>query len=833
MKISYRWLCELMGSDPGVDHATRLLTMGGLEVEHCERVGAHLKQVCLAEVRSMRPHPTSKNPLNLVTVALADGVEIEVVCGAPNVPPPGHMVLFAPVGTTVFAKDGSTFTLIEKPVAGIVSRGMLCSEIELALGSDADGIVVLPPKTAPAGTALADYLLGAEDCILEVNVTPNRPDALGHVGVARDLAALLGHSLPAHEPLLPSTRAADESETITLDVLSAHCPLFCASVMTGVRVERSPLWLRTRLHRLGVRPINSVVDVSNLVMLELGQPNHIYDLDQIADKTLIVRDAHQGEVLQTLDGTSRTLTNEDVVIADGHKPIGLAGVMGGEKSGVTTSTQRVLLEAASFQSAVVRKMSKRHGMHTEASHRFERGVDPAAPRTAIKRMKELLAEIAGAVSVEGDREAGTESMTPSRADERPSSVSMARVVSVRLTRAESVLGVTLSAEIAKQILTRLGFAWLSESADERGGWSVRVPTWRVDVTREIDVIEELGRVYGYDKVGLKSPPTAGASVGAVRDYAIRRAVREAMTAIGLDEAVTYAFLSDTVIANASLKSHARLANPLGEDRASLRPSVLPGILQSAAVGARYGEPRARLFEVGTVFGAGRSHDEAQATRDNVGPIEEHTELGFVLMGARDAYLTRAESVDFFDAKGVVEALVQRLAPTAKLRADRVGDVPGWAHPAAWARLMLVDDQAEKPLGIIAELHPDVREACALNAATVVGVLSVSALASVVRTPRAREPERTPTVRRDVALLVQRSHAAGDLARLLQTAAGEHCGKVELFDRYVGKELPDGTHSLAFALYFQGHGRTLTEAEVDKWITLAVQAVEREFAAARR
>lgn len=827
MKISYKWLVELLGTDPGVQTATHLLTMGGLEVEHVATVGGHLSTVRLAEVRSMRPHPTSKNPLNLVTVSLGKEGEIEVVCGAPNVPPAGEMVLFAPVGTTVFAKDGSSFTLIEKPVAGVVSRGMLCSEIELDLGTDSDGIVVLPKGTATPGTLLVDYLQGAMDHILEVNVTPNRPDALGHIGVARDLAALLGHSLPVSDPLLPSIRPGAPSETIELKVESDKCPLFCASVMSSVSVQRSPLWLRTRLHRLGVRSINSVVDVSNLVMLELGQPNHIYDLDEIAAKTLIVRAAKEGETLQTLDGTNRVLRSDDVVIADGEKAIGLAGVMGGEKSGVTSKTQRVLLEAASFHAPTVRKMAKHHGMHTEASHRFERGVDPAAPRVAIRRLKELLVEIAGAVGIEGDRESG---------GAVASSTDHATIVSLRLARAERVLGVKISAENARQILTRLGFAVLTDNVDEVQEWTVRVPSWRVDVTREIDVIEELGRVYGYDKVPVEAPPTAGAKVGAVRDYSLRRRAREAMTSIGLDEAVTYAFLSDVVIENAGMKAHARLANPLGEDRAAMRPSLLPGLLQAAAVGVRYGEARARLFEVGTIFGAKSEHNEQDGTKANTGPIDERTELAFILVGPREAYLTRPQMVDFFDGKGVIEALVQKMCGTAVLTADREGDRPSWAHPAAWARLQLSSQNTEntvQTLGVLAELHPDIREKCNLPAATVVALLSLPALGSSAVPPKASEPARIPVIRRDVALLVKREHAAAKLATVLQQIAGAHCTKVELFDRYVGKELPEQTHSLAFALYFRGAERTLTEAEVDKWVTAAVQVVESDFGAQRR
>jgi phenylalanyl-tRNA synthetase beta chain len=816
MIISYAWLCELLGADPGVDVVARALTDAGLEVERVARVGEHLAPVVVAVVKSARPHPSSKNPLSLVTVDVGDG-DLEIVCGAPNVPSPGGRVLFAPVGATVFGGDGQPFTLVEKPVAGIVSRGMLCSEVELGLGADGGGIVVLD-EPLPAGTPLTRALPGAVDAILEVNVTPNRPDALGHLGVARDVAALL--SLPfagvtvaplPRRPAQPDERARVASETLA-------CPRLCAAVMARVTVRPSPLWLRARLFRLGVRAINNVVDASNLVMLELGQPNHAYDLDRVSARTLIARGARDGETLATLDGVARTLTISDVVIADPERPVGLAGVMGGADSAISDGTTRVLLEAASFDASTVRKMSRRHGIHSDASHRFERGVDPASPSLALARLESLLVALAGAEAID----AGVEAHGPVQPPEAPR-------VTVRTARVATVLGLPVPVAEAARILRALGFAVERESAEEL---TVRVPSWRPDVTREIDVIEEIGRVHGLDRVPLAVVPSSGARAGARRDYALRRRVREALAALGLDEAVNYAFDARRLFEQAATTPSARIANPLSEDRAVMRPSLVPGLLQAAAIGVRHGEPRARLFEVGTVFSSRAPSDpladESKGTDANVGPLDERTHVAFVLVGPRDGYLSDDGGVDVLDGKGVVESLVESLS-RATVTAERAGDPPGWAHPAAYGRLRA----GESVLGFVAELHPTVREAFRLPPSTVVCELSLSALGEIPAVLRAIAPSRLPAVRRDVALLVSRAQPAGAVAHALQQAAGPRCASVVLFDRYVGRELPEGTHSLAYTLVFTPVERAFTDAEVDAWVRAALDRAAAEFGASQR
>lgn len=820
MNISYQWLSALLGADPGVDKVARLLTDAGLEIEKVREVGANLASVLVAVVESTRPHPTSKNPLTLVTVGLGNHGSLEIVCGAKNVPAPGGRVLFAPVGTTVFTGDpkSPSFVLVEKPVAGIVSKGMLCSEIELDLGSDDSGIIVVDEEI-PAGTKLVDVLPGAHDWILEVNVTPNRPDALGHLGVARDVAALLAIPFNGVRAKSVPSRAAREDERVRVESKTAACDRFDAAVLVDATVRRSPLWLRSRLHRLGLRAINNVVDASNYVMLELGQPNHTYDLDVIAERTVIARNAVDGEVLQTLDEKTRTLSAADIVIADAKKPVGLAGVMGGEGSGITDNTKRLLLEAAHFDPSTVRRMAKRHEIHSDASHRFERGVDPTCPPLAIARLKELLVELTGATVVDADVTA-----------RGPSELAPSPEVAVRDARVKAVLGIAVSRDEERRILAALGFSLVDE-APERV--VVRVPTWRPDVTREIDVIEEIGRVFGLDRVPLAVVPSSGARAGAVRDFSQRRRVRDALVALGLDEAVNYAFDADALFESVGVRATARIANPLSSDRAAMRPTLVAGLLKNASLAVRHGEHKVRLFEVGTVFSARASDDphanERDATAANEGPLHEETRVAFVLVGPRDSYLGDAGSVDVLDGKGVVEALVESLS-RSEVRADREGEAPPWAHRAAFARLSVGD----RVLGYVSELHPSMRGAFRLPASTVIAELSLEALTAIRPALRAIRPSKLPSMRRDVALLVARSHPVATVAALLREGAGERCTSVALFDRYVGKELPEGAHSVAFSMEFSPLGdKTLTDAEVDGWVKAAVARVVQDLQAVQR
>lgn len=805
MLISYQWLKSLLGADPGVETVARRLTLAGLEVEAVEHHGAHLRAVRVARVLSSRPHPSSKNPLTLVTVDTGRGVPLEVVCGAPNVPAPGGLVCFAPAGAQVFDKKGQLFTLERKPVAGIVSEGMLCAEDELGLGSDHSGIVVL--EGGEPGQSLLEYAPELEDWVLHVNVTPNRPDALGHVGVARDLGALLGVPFEQRPPRAPRRVSDPIGDALRVRIEDPErCPRYTAALVREVRVGPSPLWLRARLHRLGVRAINNVVDVTNLVMLEYGQPLHAFDLDRLAEHTIVVRRAREGEAIQTLDGITRALSTEDLVIADAARPVAIAGVMGGKDSGISDTTRMVALESAYFEARGIRRTARRHAMHTDASHRFERGADVAAAPLALAAAAAWLSEIAGGAVASDTIDAYPRPIEPRR-------------VTLRPARARALLGVEIPLETMTSTLGALGFH-LEERSES--ALRARVPSHRPDIEREVDLIEEVGRIWGLDHIEGRLPPQSGARAGTRGDFWLRRRMRELCAALGLDEAVSYAFVSPRELAAAGFGDTpvVRLTNPLSEERSVMRPTLLSRLFAAAAHAYRHGEPRVRLFEVGTVFSPEGPCEP--------GLVHEETRVAWVLTGPRDAYLQRGSDVDFYDAKGLVEELVEQLA-NLPARFTHASAPPAWAHPRAVARVDLDGDL----LGWVGEVHPDVRERMDLPRASVAAELLAAPLASPRRPRVARVPSRFPTVRRDVALLLDQKHPAGAVADMLRALAGPLCESVEIFDRYVGKELPPGTHSLGFTLRFRSDERTLTDAEVDALTEKAVKGVCEAFGAQQR
>lgn len=802
MILSYHWLTSLLGADPGLERVIDRLTLGGLEVEHVERVGAHLASVSVAKVLSSRPHPTSKNPLTLVTIDRGHGAEpLEVVCGAPNVPAPGGLVAFASLGATVFAKDGAPFTIEARPVAGVVSQGMLCAEDELGIGVSHEGILIL--DDVAVGTRLSD-IPGMVDHLLTLNVTANRGDALSHRGIAREVAALFDlefhdDATVASAPVL-DVDAADLVHVRVDD--GARCPRYAAAVLRGVTIGPSPLWARVRLHRLGVRPINNVVDITNLVMLETGQPLHAFDRDRLRGHRIEVRLARAGEALETLDGISRALTADDLLICDGEGPVAIAGVMGGERSGISPQTTDVVLECAAFDPRSVRRTARRHGMHTESSHRFERGIDETLVPHVVARTVTLFAQLAGASVARGSVD--VVSVPYAR-----------RAVALRVARQDALLGVSIDAGTSAKILERLGCE-VSRSGD---ALSVSIPAHRNDLRIEEDLIEEVARVWGYERIPSKLPGSRGVRAGARRDFPARRRMRELLTALGFDEAIHFTFVSpkECQALGFDPESCLRLTNPLSEERSVMRPSLLPKLAGSVAHARRHGEQRVRLFEVGAVF----TPDPRESLPD------ERTNVAVVMAGPRDAWLAKPEDVDFYDLKGVVEELVEQATGEAP-RFHREGALPAWAHPraAAWVEV------GGARVGCVAALHPDVIERMDLGRGAVVAELSLDALAKTLRAPRAKAPSRHPAARRDVSLQLAVAHRAGDVADALRAAAGALCQSVSIIDRYA-KDLAEGEHALTFTLVFRADDRTLQDAEVDAAVQSAVDAVTSRFGAARR
>ncbi len=832
MRASVLWLKELTTGLEGVSaqELAERLTLAGLELESITEHGRGLDAVEVVEVERVEAHP-ARDRLRLVTVSRGADRSLRVVCGAPNVPAPGGLVVLAPVGTTL----PGGLTLEPRSIGGVPSEGMLCSEAELGLAESSDGILTLPPGSAAPGTRFLDAFPQAGDTVLELGVTPNRPDALGHLGLARELAALFG--LP-FAPLATPTEnpALDASETslaslIRLDNTDPErCPDYAAAAVVGLTVGPSPLPMQWRLRMLGVRPVSNVVDVTNWMLLEFGHPMHAFDLERLRGGRVVVRRAREAEPFRTLDGVDRALVEDDLVICDGEGPIALAGVMGGQDTEIRETTRSVLLECAYFTPRGVRRTGRRHGLHTESSFRFERGVDWADLDAVLARAKSLVAKLGGGQVVQGVSHAGGGAPTLPE-------------IRLRSARLDALLGVAVPFEEALGILERLGLEVIERGPDAA---LVRGASFRPDLTLEADLIEEVARVRGFERIPSVLPrvrPNEPATAGA-----LERCAAESAVALGLSEAVTLAFVSpESLAAVAAPPPVVRLQRPLGAERSVMRTSLLPGLLETVRRARHRGEHSLRLFSVGSVFLAPSAAERSAAaerarprTREER-PVLPREEPWFacVLAGERSAYLSKPETVDVFDAKGLAEELVWRLIGR---RAEVAAAPDASEHPALHPRgagLVLVDGER---VGRLGPLHPSVVEALDLGGAVQVVELELALLEALGRrAPRYRPIARLPAVTRDLALVVSDDVPSADVATLVRQTAGELCESVELFDLFRGASIPADFRSLAFHVTYRhplaasapDSARTLTDAEVDVLHAEVVRSAEARYGATLR
>jgi phenylalanyl-tRNA synthetase beta chain len=797
MKASYRWLRALVPQLTATpkELAARF-TGAGLEVEAMHSYGEGTEACVIAKVTSSQPHP-SRSGLTLVTVdrggALADvgspggsaGSPLTVVCGAPNVPPPGSLVVLAPLGAHLPAKK---MTIERRAIAGVTSEGMLCSESELGLTEEAAGILVLPEDMAPPGTPLTKALPACSDTIFEIALTPNRPDGLGHLGLAREAAALYGLPWGPPEPDAPSRAIQGKVESYAKVVLEdpERCPHYGAAVVVDVTVGPSPLWLRYRLSSLGVRPISNVVDVTNLVLLEYGHPMHAFDLDLVRGQTIVVRRARDGEKLRTLDGVEHALVTDDLILCDAEGPVGLAGVMGGASSEIRAETKRVLLECAYFEPRGVRRAARRHGLHTEASHRFERGVDPGDVPEALTHAAALLTHLAKGAAVPGAIHALGKPIE-------------SRIVHLRSRRLDALLGVAVPFSEAVAILVRLGLTLRSQ---RDGVAELVVPSHRPDITREVDLVEEVARVRGMEAIPTVLPAVRPSRDEGPRESILRR-VRQAATELGLSEAVVSGFVSRAALeAIGAPAPSVVLKNPLSALQEVMRTSLLPGLFDALIHARRHGERDLRMFTTGALFLPSASHALP----------EERLAFAAILAGDRPAYLTKPEAVDVWDAKGLAEGLIRRLlGRSTSLRVLGPDERPPWLHPRGAAEV-LVEGTA---VGTLGPVHPDVVDRCDLGGGAIVVEFDLAALDRLGRlTPTFVPIPRFPASTRDVALVVQDNMTAGHVEAAVRAAAGDLAEAVSLFDRFAGGAIPEAHRSLAFRVVYRAKDRTLTDAEVD-------------------
>lgn len=826
MRISVGWLKQLVsGLNLSAAELGERLTASGLELEAIEQIGVGLEAVRVAEVKHIAPHP-SREKLRLVTVSLGDK-EQTVVCGASNVPDPGGLVALAGIGTYLPAVD---MTLEPRPIGGIVSEGMLCSEKELGLAEESEGILILPPGLKP-GTPLPEALPECQDWILEVGITPNRPDALGHIGVAREVAALLRceWALPSPGDVKPAAGTLDDLIRVENQDLE-RCPHYGARVVKGVKIGPSPLWLRWRLNALGIRPISNVVDITNLLLMEFGQPMHAFDLSLVRGGQIIIRRAKDKEPFETLDGVARELSDDDLVICDAQGPVALAGVMGGANTEIRDTTTDVLLECAYFIPRGVRRTSRRHGLSTESSYRFERGVDYSQVSLVLDRAASLLCELAGGEVVPGAIHARGPAL------ELPE-------ITLRHSRQTALLGLEIPFEESLTTLKRLGLSVVEQGADQA---RVRSAAHRPDILREADLIEEVARVHGLDNIPTELPAIAPQRA---RQPGLERKLSEVATALGLSEAITYCFVSERELRAVHAPPVAvRVVNPLTEERDVMRTSLLPGLLEVLRRARRRGEPSARLFGVGPVFLAPLSAPQSPtqalirtAQAEDAGQLPHELPcLAVVLAGPRPEYLKgKPERHDVFDAKGIALALIERtLNRSATLRPAAGAADTAHLHPRG-AGHVVVDDVV---VGRLGPLHPDVVDALDLGGEAQVIELNLAALEDLgSKRPAFRPIPKLPAVSRDVALVVGPSVAAGTLQELIREAAGELCESVELFDSFTGGDLAAGQRSLAFRVVYRDpkaaldpeNAKTLTDKEVDKAHARAVEHTQRAVGATLR
>lgn len=795
MLASYNWIKELSGLDVSPEEVASIFNRVGLEVEGVKEFGAGLDHVVVAEVRSMRPHP-SADKLRLVTVF--DGeAEAEIVCGAPNVPEPGRKVILAKLGAVL----PGDFRIVPRKIRGVESAGMLCSESELGIGEGGEGIFVFDAdcEVAP-GTALIDAL-PIRDTIFELGLTPNRPDALGHLGLARELCLALGKpfELPAIE--LPAARA--ERPAFEVEIRDAdRCPRYGAAFLLGAEVRPSPFWLRYRLYTLGQRSLSNLVDATNLVMLEWGHPIHGFDLQKLEGKKIIVRRAEEGETLEGLDGVERELTEDDLLIADANRGVAYAGVMGGANSEIDESTRDVLIECAYFAPRGVRRTSRRLGIHTDASHRFERGVDPEAVPHVLRRALGLMHELGGGEIV-------------GEWIDKIAKPNVRARIEYRHTRSRALLGYEIELGRAKAILEGVGCAIL-EANDER--LFVEAPSFRPDLTREEDLIEEVARIVGYDAIPTVLPRVRAGEKGTPAPIRFRKRLVRAAAAAGFNQTMSFAFTSPETLKKLRLpEAEIAIENPLSSAQSVMRTSLLPGFMEGASRTRRHGGTRAALFELGRSF----------HRSDEILPHEEE-HLALFLMGEAESEFLVEREVDFFDLKGAIEGLffdVFGELPTFESEHES----PPYMHPRRTARVMLRGEA----IGIAGEIHPDLAEEYDLEMRPLYAefaLCSLDRLREIIGDPQAKPLPRFQSSTRDLALVVDESISAASIVEALLEGGAPLAESAVLFDLYRGEGIPEGKKSLAFSIVYRGSEGTLKDSEIDGAHKKAAKLVGSRFGA---
>ncbi|MGN1402549.1 MAG: phenylalanine--tRNA ligase subunit beta [Bacillus sp. (in: firmicutes)] len=804
MFVSYKWLQQYVDlSGVSAAELADKITKSGIEVEGVEKKSEGIKGVVVGHVLEKVKHPQA-DKLNVCQVDIGAEEPVQIVCGAPNVDA-GQKVAVATVGAVL----PGNFKIKKAKLRGEASHGMICSLQELGFESKliakeySSGIFVFPNDVEVGSDALIQ--LGLDDDILELSLTPNRSDALSMLGVAYEVAAILGK-----EVKWPETKTSESEEKaesmVSVEVKATEAnPLYTAKVIKDVKVGPSPLWMQTALMAAGIRPHNNVVDITNYVLLEYGQPLHAFDYDKVGTGKIVVRNAQAGEKITTLDETERTLEPHNLVITNGQEPIALAGVMGGANSEVSETTTTVLLESAYFTGASVRRTSKEQGLRSEASARYEKGVDPIRVRPAAERAAALMEQYAGGTVLAGTVEVNELAIKPS-------------VITITLGKINSLLGTSITMPEVEQIFKALQF----EVEIDGENLTVTVPTRRGDITIQEDLVEEVARLYGYDNIPKTLPVTSG-TAGKLTDYqAKRREVRRYLEGAGLYQAITYALTSPEKATAFALdkKEVVRLAMPMSEERSTLRQSIVPQLLEVVKYNVARQIDSVALYETGTVF---------LASEGDVLP-EEREHVAGILTGVWHSQLWQGEkkAVDFYVAKGILDGLFKKLGIEGQIAYQAVTDLDGM-HPGRTAAVTLDGVY----IGYVGQVHPNVEKQYDVKE-TYVFELSLERLLNKQTEVIAYTTiPRYPSITRDIALVVEKQAIVGDLKAIITEAGGRLLTDVTVFDLYEGDKMEAGKKSIAFSLKYQDPEKTLTDEEVTKAHDKVLAAVKEKAGAELR
>ena len=783
MLVSLKWLKDYVDIELTAEELAHELTMAGLEVDEIKTIRPPFSGVVVAEILSVKPHP-SADRLSLCNVS--DGTQnYPVVCGANNIAP-GDIVPLAKVGAVI----PGGYTIKSSVLRGEKSDGMLCSEAELEVGDDASGIMHLP-LALPLGVPL-ETALNIEDTVFNVGVTPNRSDCLSMIGIAREVAAITGKKFKQ-----PSVKVKELSEDInpltSVKIIDADaCPRYTARMIKNVQIGVSPVWMKTRLEAAGLRVINNIVDVTNFVMLEMGQPLHAFDFRFLEEGRIVVRKSKENEEFISLDGKSRTLPADTLLICDGVKPVAIGGIMGGMNSEVKEDTQIIFLESAYFNPTSIRRSARKLAMPTDAAFRFERGIDPEGVLKALNRAAQLIADLSGG------------SICKNYIDEYPEKISTAQDIPLRLDRIRQVIGMEIGAKDVVRILRSLGMVLKQKG---KGRYLVTPPTCRVDILREIDLIEEVIRLYSYDRVPVTLPAVAVTEIAVIPRLDMEERIRQLLIGSGYTEIVNYSFgipvAADLLCLpeNDERRRLVRIKNPLGEDLSVMRTTMIYGLLETAKKNANNGSFDLSIFEIGRIF-LKRKAGEL--------PEEKNMLAGLLTGKMTDDLWGSRKTVDFYTLKGCLENIFFDL----KLNNCRYNStaVEPFLHPGKSCGIYLDDRQ----IGFLGEVHPDVLEKIDLKNNVYVFEINLDIIVSAYldRNITYQEISKFPAVMRDAAFVIPDTMEAGQMLNIVLGQKEDLLENVSIFDVYVGKEILEGMKSLGLRFSYRAPDRTLTDLETN-------------------